>query len=188
MHQSWLETASNGNGIDKDIWAVDFTAHPLLNPDFPRKPSRLLQLSRLNFRRMIKDDESYREELARIFHPVGSIPGDQASLQELRARAAECLREADIYLSSTIDLLPPSSRSAVLPQTEITECCDVRDLMVLSFRGKSELTRYEARRKLFLAQTLLHIDQSRLMQDGPRHKTLFWNRRKHYCPYFPRTS
>ncbi|MBU8870000.1 MAG: hypothetical protein KOO60_03885 [Gemmatimonadales bacterium] len=173
MHQSWLEAANNGNGTEKDIWAVDFTAHPLLDPDFPRKPSRLLQLSRLNFRRMIKDDKSYRFELARIFHPVGSPRGDRASLKELRHSAAECLREADVYLSSTIDLLPPASRSVVLPQAEITDCCDVRELMVLSFRGASELIRYEARRKLFLAQTLLHIDQSRLIQDGPRHKTLF---------------
>jgi len=173
MYQSWVDATRIKNGATEDIWAVDYTAHPLLDPDFATKGSRLLYLTRLNFRRMVRDDEVYRQELARIFHPQGSQWTGDNSLAAHAARAAEYLREADIYLASTVELLPAGSRDAVLPLPLVTDCNDVRDLMGIAIHGEGERLRYEARRKLCLAQMLIQIDQSRLIQDGPAHKAHF---------------
>ena len=175
MHQSWLNIATNGNGSDKDIWAVDFTAHPFLDPGFPDQRTRLLDLARLTFGRIRKNNNAYREALARFFYPPGSPRAEQETLASLTAKTKEYLLEADIYLASAIDLQPMSSRHAVTPLAPISACNDVRDLMALTFVGKGARLRYEARRKLTLAQMLLHIDQSRVIQDGPRHRTFFEN-------------
>ncbi|MCK9997423.1 MAG: hypothetical protein KAH56_14205, partial [Candidatus Krumholzibacteria bacterium] len=173
MYQSWVDAARIMKETEEDIWAVDYTAHPLLDPDFGTKGSRLLYLTRLNFRHIVRDDEVYRQELARIFHPHDD---DQASDQKLGAlvtRAGEYLREADIYLASTIELLPSDTRTSVLPLPLVTDCNDVRDLMGIAIHGEGERLRYEARRKLYLAQMLIQIDQSRIIQDGPDHRAQF---------------
>jgi hypothetical protein len=152
---------------------VDYTAHPLLDPDFATKGSRLLYLTRLNFRRIVRDDEIYRQELARIFHPHGNDQSGDHNLPALAARAAEYLREADIYLDSTIELLPAGNRAVVRPLPLVADCNDVRDLMGIAIHGEGERLRYEARRKLCLSQLLIQIDQSRIIQDGPAHKAQF---------------
>jgi hypothetical protein len=172
MYQSWVDASRINRGKDRDIWAVDFTAHPLLDPDFPRKRSRLLHLTRLTYRRIIRDDEAYRRELSRLFNPLDSdLEAD--SLPRLQERVVEYLEEADTYIASTIALLPEASRPAVLLNPLVADCNDVRELMGMTFHGDSERIRYEARRKLFLAEALLHIDQSRTIQEGPRHRTHF---------------
>ena len=173
MYQSWVEATRISNGMKEDIWAVDYTAHPLLDPEFANKGSRLLYLTRLNFRRIVRDDSVYRQELARIFHPHDDDQVHDQTLPALAARAGEYLQEADIYLASTIELLPAGTRSAVLPLPLVTDCNDVRDLMGIAIHGEGERLRYEARRKLCLAQMLIQIDQSRIIQDGPLHKTQF---------------
>ena len=173
MYQSWVDATRIRQGTDEDIWAVDYTAHPLLDPDFAIKGSRLLYLTRLNFRRIVRDDTVYQQELARIFHPQVSGRPDDPSLPDLVASTAEYLREADIYLASTIELLPSGNRAAVLPLPLVTDCNDVRDLMGIAIHGEGERLRYEARRKLCLAQMLIQIDQSRIIQDGPVHKAHF---------------
>jgi hypothetical protein len=171
MFQAWADASKNG--APEDIWAVDFTAHPLLDPDFAAKGSRLLYLTRLNFRRIIRDDEIYRQELARIFHPQNNHQIRERNLQALVAQAGEYLREADIYLASTIELLPAANREAVRPLPLVTDCNCVRDLMGIAIHGDGDRLRYEARRKLCLAQMLIQIDQSRIIQDGPAHLTHF---------------
>ncbi|RKZ11761.1 hypothetical protein DRQ50_13050 [bacterium] len=173
MNQNWVDAKAIRGDATGDIWAVDFTAHPLLDPEFPRQRSRLLYLTRLTFRRIMEDDAAYREELAKLFHPPGSPQATEETISALATRAAEYLKEADIYLASTIDLLPEASRNHVVPLPQVVACNDTRELMALAFHGDNERLCYEARRKLFLSQLLLHIDQSRLVQDGPRHLDVF---------------
>ena len=173
MYQSWVDAGRIRQTEPGDIWAVDFTAHPLLDPEFPHKRSRQLYLTRLTYRRILTDDEAYRTELARLFHPRDAARGESDTLATLAARAADYLHEADVYLASTIELLPSNSRPRVLPLPEVVDCRDMRELLGMSFHGEFERLRHEARRKLFLAQMLLHIDQSRLVQDGPRHLETF---------------
>ena len=126
----------------------------------------MLHLARLKYRRMLEDDEVYERELARLFQ---SGDDDEADLAELAARAADYLSDADVYLASTIDLLPTAARPHVLPLPEVADCDDMRELIALSFRAGEPRLAYEARRKLFLGQTLLQIDQSRHVQDGQQH-------------------
>ena len=170
MYQSWVDASRLRHGNGADIWAVDHTAHPLLDPDLPRRRSRVLNLMRQKYRRMLTDDEAYRRELERMFLPDddGGIP-----LSELAARATGYLHEADVYLASTIDLLPSASRPHVLPLPRVTDCDDVRGLIGLAFLADDRRVAYEARRKLFLGQTLLQIDQSRHVQDGQQHMEQF---------------
>ena len=173
MNQSWVDASRINNRTDNGNRAVDHTAHPLLDPDFANSETRLLYLTRMTFRRIIRSDEAYRRELTRLFYAPLNEPDPAPTLKEVLDRTAEYLREADIYLASTIDLLPEASQQAVLPLTLITECLDVRDLMGISIHGNDERLRYEARRKLALAQYLLQIDQSRSIQYGAVHKSHF---------------
>ena len=85
---------------------MDYTAHPLLDPGFDRQGSRLLYLTRMTFRRILRSDEDYRRELTRLFYPTVADNNEAPSLENMLARTAEYLREADIYLASTIELLP----------------------------------------------------------------------------------
>lgn len=171
MYRNWIDSTKITRRSEQDLWAVDFTAHPMLDPQFTRHPSRLQALTRLAYGRILQDEEAYRRELARLFFPVDT----DCSLKELKRMAAEYLVEADVYIASTIDLLPHECRDPVLPQTVITAARDMRDLMGLSFYGDNERVRYEARRKLYLAQMLLQIDHTRDIQDGPAHKSYFEN-------------
>ena len=173
MNQSWVDASRINRDTDTERRAVDHTAHPLLDPHFAETGSRLLYLIRMTFRRILKSEEAYRRELTRLFYPTHSDSDPAPAMKTLLAQTSEYLREADIYLASTIDLLPIESQHAVLPESVITECLDVRDLLGISIHGDSERLRYEARRKLALSQHLLQIDQSRSIQDGPRHKTYF---------------
>jgi len=173
MNQSWIDASHINRDTRQGNRAVDFTAHPLLDPDFATNGSRLLYLIRMTFRRILRSDEAYRRELARLFEPTFSDMDHAPDLQRLQQQAAEYLREADVYLAATIDLLPETSRNAVLPQALINDCLDVRDLLGISIHGDTGRLRYEARRKLALALYLLQIDQSRSIQDGPAHKTQF---------------
>ena len=171
MYRNWIDSNKITRRSEEDLWAVDFTAHPMLDPQFTRHPSRLQALTRVAYGRIVQDEEAYRSELARLFFPVDT----DCSMQELKRMAAEFLVEADVYIASTIDLLPHECRDPVLPQTVVTAARDVRDLMGLSFYGDNERVRYEARRKLYLAQMLLQIDHTRDIQDGPAHKSYFEN-------------
>ena len=115
MYQSWVDASRIMNGSEEDIWAVDFTAHPLLDPDFATKGSRLQYLTRRGFRRMIRDDEDYRQELIRVYHPQAADHPDGPDLDSLVARTAEYLREADIYLASTSNCSRPETGTRFCP-------------------------------------------------------------------------
>jgi hypothetical protein len=174
MYQGWVDASRISRENNGDIWAVDFTAHPMLDPDFASQSTRQLYLNRLTYRRIMRDDAAYGHELTRLFYPLDT-DRSQVNTHRLQKRAQEYLAEADTYIASTIALLPEHSRPAVVLSPVVASTLDVRELMGLSFHGDNERVRYEARRKLFLAQTLLQIDQSRTIQEGPRHLTHFEN-------------
>ena len=113
MYQSWVDATIIGKDVEQDPWAADFSAHPLLDPDFQRKGGRLLQLMRNNFRRIIRDDDAYRRELGRFYHPGLVDEAELPPLEEMAEGAAGYLDEADVYLAATIRLLPASCRPAV---------------------------------------------------------------------------
>ncbi len=165
--------AAAAAGQAGDPWAVDHDAHPLLDPAFPPRSSRLGQLTRLTFRRILRSDQAYAREMSRFFCPANLDGGMCMSFGELRSATAGFLHEADVYLLAAIDLLPPDAKRKVPPLDMVTDCDDLRDLLGISIHGTTARVRFEARRKLCLAQLLLQIEQSRNIQDGHLHKNLF---------------
>lgn len=111
--------------------------------------------------------------MARFFRPATATGDDVPDLAASRTRVGGFLDEADVYLAAAIELLPPESRRHVSPLEPVTQCTDLRDLLGISIHGATARVRFEARRKLCLAQLLLQIEQSRNIQDGHLHKSLF---------------
>ena len=109
MNQSWVDATRINRTTGTEGGAVDHTAHPLLDPNFDKKGSRLLYLIRMTFRRIVRSDQAYRRELARLFYPSLTDFDQAPELADLRKRTTEYLSEADIYLASTIDLLPTAN-------------------------------------------------------------------------------
>ncbi|MFH1841977.1 MAG: hypothetical protein ABIF77_02120 [bacterium] len=173
MGKQWLKPECLKPDDRLDIWNVDYTAHPMLDPAFPDQPSRLRRFIRMAYERIIDDDRAYQHEAARLLRPPhdwsGTTEGSAADVQQISAY----LHEADIYLASTIELLPPRSQAEVRPNPEVSRNQDLRDLLDLVMRSDSPRTRFEAQRKLYLARLLVDIDHSRHIQEGPRHKAYF---------------
>lgn len=153
----------------RDIaWDVDYTAHPFLDPALWDRSSRLSRWTEYTWERIRDDDGAYRREAARLVRPLPAggetpPPGDVDV-----ALISEYLREADAYLHSAIELLPASARAHVAPLDEAGDCHDLRDLLAMVFAGRGR-SRFEAQRKIYLANLLLDIDHSRPVQDGARH-------------------
>ncbi len=170
MPQRWVEADHLRGPDDGRIWDVDYGAHPLLDPEFARRPSRMRRFYRLFYDRIRRDDAAYHAALASQFHPPGEAADPAADL----ARMAEYLREVDVYLRELIHLVPGALAARDLPPApDVTASCDVRELLGIVFTAPSPRVRYEAQRKLYLAKLFLEIDQSRHVQDGPRHKAHF---------------
>jgi hypothetical protein len=173
MHESWVEADRLREEHGDDIWAVDYTAHPLLDPTFGERPSRLLRFIQLTYARIRDDDRAYCHEMSRLLQPPSQRQESEEGCREHVAQVSEYLKEADVYICSAIRLLPQEARAVVQPVRDVAECHDLRDLLAICFTSQDRRTRYEAQRKLYLAQLLLDIDHARHIQEGPRHKAYF---------------
>ena len=159
-------------GWDID-WEVDYTAHPFLDPSIWDRCSRLSRWTEYTWDRIRDDDDAYYREVARLLRPLCSDDEEVAPCAADVAAVADYLREADAYLHSTIDLLPAPARPRVVPLEQVTACNDLRDLLAMIFAGGDVRRRFEAQRKIYLANLLLDIGHSRLTQDGPLHLAYF---------------
>jgi hypothetical protein len=160
--------------VPRDIvWDVDYTAHPYLDPALWDRPSRVRRWTEYTWGRIRDDDAGYRREAARFLRPFHD--GDETIAPEDAdvARIGGYLREADVYLHSAIDLLPAAAATHVEPLAEVTACNDLRCLLGMIFADGSRRRRFEAQRKVYLANLLLDIDHSRPIQDGPLHLAYF---------------
>jgi len=164
----------DSNEVDNErFWAVDYTAHPMLDPEFASRSSRLLHFARMTFERMGNGEAAYCHETARLLQPLRGLVGKTADCQEHLQQIARYFRETDVYIDGAIGLLPPESREHLKTSATITRSNDLRELLDMAFKGAEPLQRFEAQRKLYLAQLLLDIDHSRHIQDGPRHMSYF---------------
>ena len=169
MERDLTRAGQFGNGTADIRWDVDYGAHPLLDPEFADYPSRQRDLARATYERIRDDDDAYRRETARLLRPLREVEGGAAGCQADITLVGQYLSEADIYICSTIDLLPTAASDHLRPRAEVAECHDLRDLLGLVFHTEDLRLRYEAQRKLYLAQLLIDIDHSRHIQDGPQH-------------------
>ncbi|MFO7653999.1 MAG: hypothetical protein R6X25_09285 [Candidatus Krumholzibacteriia bacterium] len=170
MQQSWIsgEKLRPANGrID---WSVDYGAHPMLDPDFTSRPSRLLRFAQMSYERILDDDLSYCRETARLLRPLHHLPGASEACPGDIRQVTDYLRESDAYLASAIRLLPDGeSRRHVRPLDQVTRTDDLRELLGLAFHAPDQRLRFEAVRKVYLAKLLLDITHSHHVVEGLRH-------------------
>ena len=173
MNEQWIRAdriVASWQDID---WEANFTAHPLLDPEFLDHPSRLRRFLQFTHQRITASEAAYQREAARLVRPLRDAAGEIPPCADDVAIVSEFLSEADVYLQSAIDLLPDTSAQAVQPLPEVTGTNDLRDLMGLACTGQSRRLGFEALRKIHLANLLLDIDHSRHVQDGPLHLAYF---------------
>lgn len=173
MNEQWVRADQIVDTWDDVRWEVDYTAHPLLDPDFLQRPSRERRFLQLTRDRVLEDESVYQREAARLVRPMRHTPDELPPCADDVRIVSEFLEEADVYLQSAIDLLPDSCREAVRPAAAVTGTHDMRELLVMAFDTDDRRTRFEILRKLVLANLLLDIDHSRHIQDGPLHLAYF---------------
>ncbi len=172
MNQRWVDSFQlrRPAGQNGDPWDVSFDAHPYLDPRYIDRPTRQGRIFWQIFKRSRIDEDTYRANIAKLLHPIGTPPQ-----RDDQPRMVDYLNEVNAYLAELAELLPDEAGARVEPLPRITACNDLRTLLGLLFSREDRRTRYEAQRKLYLAQLLIDIDHSRDIQDGPRHKTFFEN-------------
>ena len=170
MNRRWVDASNletrNAGG---DPWAVDYAAHPLLDPRFVNRRTRLGRFFQQMYIRIRDDDEAYRDEIRRMLNPQLRDEGDTRGPGEL----IHYLTAAETYVRDLVSLLPASSQAHVRPDAKISACNDLRTLMSFLFTPEYPRIRFEAQRKLYLAKLLLDVDHSRHIQHGPKHKAYF---------------
>jgi hypothetical protein len=149
-----------------------YSAHPYLDPDlFKRDRYAWAYFARL-FRDHMRDDWHYARVLNRLLHPVR----EEEDVEVNERILATYFADATVYLQELLTLLPDALRQQFHLDPEVAECHDLRRLgeMLLEPRLDSErerqIRRYEVQRKLYLTKLLLQIDNTRMIQDGPRHR------------------
>ncbi len=166
----WVDAGQlQRRGVDPGTDGKVLRAHPLLDPLFWERPTRLGLFLRALHEQHSHDDRIYRRELHRLLNPPHVQPDEGTDPGAL----ITFLNEADAYILEVIDLLPGEARQHVRPAATVTACNDIRTLMSLILEGDSPRIRFEAQRKLCLAKLLLDVEHSRHVQDGPRHKAYF---------------
>jgi hypothetical protein len=154
-------------------WQVDYSAHPMLDPEFTARPTRNRRFIELSYER-IRDDDAYCREAARLLRPLQEAPGAREGCQADVAALAEYLRDADAYVAAAIRLLPQGeSRDRMRPLETVARTDDLRRLLGLVFESPDARIRFEAQRKVYLARLLLDIAQSHHIQEGPRYLAFF---------------
>jgi hypothetical protein len=190
MNEQWIRADRIATEWTNIVWDADVSAHPLLDPDILRQPSRIRRFLQLTHERICEHEDSYRREAARLVRPLRGAPGELPPSQDDVHIVSEFLAEADVYLESAIDLLPDEARPALAPSSEVTSRDDLRQLLDLAFGADSPRLAFESLRKIHLANLLLDIDHSRHIQDGPLHLAYFeelleralWRHRTHTYP------
>lgn len=173
MNEQWIRADRIMSSWDDMGWEVDYTAHPLLDPAFMDKPSRLRRFLQLTHQRIVADDRAYQREAARLVRPLRDAAGEIPPCADDVFIVSEFLNEAEVYLQSAIALLAEHARPAAQPLPEVAAANDLRALTGLACTGEDRRLRFEALRKIHLANLLLDIDHSRHVQDGPLHLAYF---------------
>ncbi len=151
---------------------VDYHAHPFLDPDLFRRDRYALRYFIRLFRDYLRNDWQYAKLLERLVH---SGAKEQACETNERVLSSY-FEDADLYVRELLKMVPDGWGQICEPQPEIEDCRDLRCLGRYVFshdegdplRGRR--LRFEAQRKLYLAKLLIQIENTRSVQDGPRHR------------------
>ena len=151
---------------------VGYSAHPFLDPWLFRRDREALRYFRRAFRDSMERDEHYARLVNQLLHPIG----ETSSVEEDERTLASFLEDESTYIRELLSLLPSEYAERLMPTEEVARCRDLRSLGELVFyRNRGDLhrerrVRFEAQRKLYLTKLLIQIENTRMIQDGPRHR------------------
>jgi hypothetical protein len=143
-----------------------YDAHPLLDPQLPRRHRAETRLWVDTYSRMMADDAFYDRIVRGYALPAGSRSSSAVDL-------APYFHDADAYLNDLLRLVPHSLARHLAPLPETRGLSTIRDLLKAAFEGRYARSRYEAQRKLYLAKLLFDIEHARSVRDGPKHRAHF---------------
>ena len=117
--------------------------------------------------RRLRNDPAALEEVLRAY----PLPSGRRACKG--PCGVELFEDADRYLDDLLHLLEPHEAARLRPLKESRSAGDLHALLGLTFEGETPRARYEARRKLCLANLLFTVDHCRSVRDGPRHRQWF---------------
>jgi hypothetical protein len=147
----------------------DYSAHPMLDPQFlewDHISARSLARAYLG---MSKSEDDYNRLLNRLLNPMDR----ERSLAENLETARRYLVDVNAYIREVLGLLEPTGRKPLAPDAEVAARNEVLGLLDLAFRGDTSRLCFEAQRKLYLAKLFFDIDHDPGVQMGPVHKAYF---------------
>jgi hypothetical protein len=165
---------TNATPIDGNAPSLDalYAAHPHLDPSLLDRDRFARRVFARWFRDPMRNDWHYSRLLNRLLHPVG----EEHPIEVNERILASYLRDADSYVQELVAMLPDGTQSDFTLDEKVKSAQDLRRLGDLFFsvdsgaNSRSRRRRFEVQRKLYLTKLLLHIDNTRLVQDGPRHR------------------
>lgn len=145
-----------------------YLAHPLLDPRLPSRNRAVLRFWLVAYRRFRRDPEAY-ERMLRYY----TVPAGDDSASVARPALHRFFRDADSYVDDLLRLLPEKIGERLAPLVETREAHEPLDLLRLALEEDEPRVRYEAQRKLCLANLLYQVDLCRSVRDGARHRAFF---------------
>ena len=76
MNEQWIRADRILTAWSDIDWRADFTAHPLLEPEFLVRDSRLRRFLQMTHQRISDDERSYHREAARLVRPLTGASGE----------------------------------------------------------------------------------------------------------------
>lgn len=173
MTDTTLRNTVPSRASDDALSKPDYSAHPFLDPDIFQRDRNARRYFHRLFRDHLRNDWHYGQLLNRLLHPLG----EEASIEVNEKILASYLADASQYVRELLQILPPGARKQLLPDPEVERANHLRDLASFLFRpgmgdpSTRRLRQFEAQRKLYLTKLLLQIENVRMVQDGPRHRS-----------------
>ena len=99
------------------LLSPDYTAHPLLDPDYFTKDPEGKSVLRQSLQEMRAGPDSYNAHLNRLLRPWD----DPRTLGQNLSVLHSYLREVDLYLRELLQLVPNQAGQALAPLASVTE-------------------------------------------------------------------
>lgn len=143
-----------------------YQVHPFLDPRLSETRPAILRFLYKEYLLMGRSHEQYNAFLNTLLNPLAETRSLEANL----ATAGYYMSEAMHYVRGLLELVPEEARHGIAPNSKVSRCSDVFELMSMIFGAEDPIVAWEAQRKLFLTKLFFDIDHSWEVQRGGEHK------------------